>query len=153
MWLLFNCRRVYVVRLGRQQAASCNSVDSFSTTKTFVGPKNVIVIQEFQRKLPFNSISKLHHIEVSMLEDDIQASPRVLGLGIGLFILVLVWSLTVLGILLCSRLSTAAVSGLVAMASLLTIVLGWFIFCRKYNAFNFHHRFELVKESLKNKRS
>ena len=56
MWLLFNCRRVYVVRLGRQQAASCNSVDSFFTTKTFVGPKNVIVIQEFQRKtfLPFN---------------------------------------------------------------------------------------------------
>ena len=32
MWLLFNCRRVYVVRLG-QQAASCNSVDSFSTTQ------------------------------------------------------------------------------------------------------------------------
>ena len=63
-----------------------------------------------------------------MLEDDIQASPRVLGLGIGLFILVLVWSLTVLGILLCSRLSTAAVSGLVAMASLLTFVLGWLIF-------------------------
>ena len=130
MWLLFNCRRVYVVRLGRQQAASCNSVDSFSTTKTFVGPKNVIVIQEFQRKtsLPFNFQVTSHR---NMLEDDIQASPRVLGLGIGLFILVLVWSLTVLGILLCSRLSTAAVSGLVAVASLLTIVLGWLIFCRK----------------------
>ena len=83
-----------------------------------------------------------------MIEDDIQEGPRVLGLGIGLFILVLVWALTVLGILLCSRLSTAAVSGLVAMASLLTIVLGWLFFPKKLDLFDNFGLFNIFVKSL-----
>ena len=83
-----------------------------------------------------------------MIEDDIQEGPRVLGLGIGLFILVLVWALTVLGILLCSRLSTAAVSGLVAMASLLTIVLGWRFFPKKLDLFDNFGLFNIIVKSL-----
>ena len=55
-------------------------------------------------------------------EDIVIEGPRVLGIGLGLFMLVLMWSFTLLTLLACSRISPALASFLVILSAILTAV-------------------------------
>jgi len=55
-------------------------------------------------------------------EDELVAGPRVLGLGLGLFLLVLLWSATLAAVLVCSRLSLASTVALVSATLAVTAV-------------------------------
>ena len=57
------------------------------------------------------------------MELEVEEGPRVLGIGVGLFLLILLWSFTIIGTLLCSRLSSGGVTVIVSMASLITVLL------------------------------
>ena len=50
-------------------------------------------------------------------------SARVLGVGVGLFLIILIWSLAVAGLLFLTRLKTGPSVGIISAASLLTIIL------------------------------
>ena len=50
-------------------------------------------------------------------------SARVLGVGVGLFLIILIWSLAVAGLLFLTRLKTGPSVGLLTAASLLTMLL------------------------------
>ena len=55
-------------------------------------------------------------------EDFASEGPRVLGIGLGLFILVLMWSFTLLILLACSRISPALASFMVILSAIITAV-------------------------------
>ena len=52
-----------------------------------------------------------------------EESTRVLGLGLGLFLIILIWSLALAGLLFITRLNTGSSVGILATASLLTLLL------------------------------
>ena len=54
---------------------------------------------------------------------ELEEGPRVLGLGLGLFLLVLLWSSVLLATLVCSRLSAGAGAGLAALAAAITAIM------------------------------
>jgi hypothetical protein len=56
-------------------------------------------------------------------EDYAQEGPRVLGIGLGLFLLVLMWSFTLLTLLACSRISPALSSVVVILSTIITAVV------------------------------
>ncbi|XP_059094901.1 transmembrane protein 218-like [Tigriopus californicus] len=55
--------------------------------------------------------------------EQIEEGPRILGLGLGLFLLILMWSVTFLLVLVCSRLSSGTGMALTCLASVITAVL------------------------------
>ena len=57
------------------------------------------------------------------MEQDGGDGARVLGIGVGLFLLILIWSCTVAGLVLVSRSGSALSTVLIVLASILTIVL------------------------------
>merc|ERR1712172_98470 len=59
--------------------------------------------------------------DLTMEED--QEGARVLGLGVGLFLIILVWSLTLAAVLLLSRMATGSSLSLVSLAILVTAIL------------------------------
>ena len=56
------------------------------------------------------------------MEED-EEGARVLGLGVGLFLIILVWSLTLAAVLLLSRMAAGSSLSLVSLAILVTTVL------------------------------
>ena len=56
------------------------------------------------------------------MEED-EEGARVLGLGVGLFLIILVWSLTLASVLLLSRMAAGSSLSLVSLAILVTTVL------------------------------
>lgn len=50
-------------------------------------------------------------------------SARVLGVGLGLFLIILIWSLAVAGLLFLTRLKTGPSVGIITAASLLTLIM------------------------------
>ena len=56
-------------------------------------------------------------------EMDDSESGRVLGVGVGLFLIILIWSLAVAGLLFLTRLKTGPSVGIISVASLLTLIL------------------------------
>lgn len=63
------------------------------------------------------------HLTSMMEELVVQEGPRILGIGVGLFLLILLWSITVIATLLCSRLSSGMSTALVSLSLLITILL------------------------------
>merc|ERR1712038_1077071 len=57
---------------------------------------------------------------VEMSEEE---SARVLGVGVGLFLIILIWSLSLAGLLFITRLNTGSSVGILTTASLLTLLL------------------------------
>lgn len=57
------------------------------------------------------------------MEQDGGDGARVLGIGVGLFLLILIWSCTVAGLVIVSRSGSALSSVLIVLASILTVVL------------------------------
>ena len=57
---------------------------------------------------------------MSDLEED-HESPRVLGVGIGLFILILLWSFSLVGSLLLSRMSSGISTAIILVAGKLRL--------------------------------
>ena len=57
------------------------------------------------------------------MELEVSEGPRIFGIGVGLFLLILLWSFTIIGVLLCSRLSTGAVTAIISLTALVTGVL------------------------------
>ena len=57
------------------------------------------------------------------MEQDGGDGVRILGIGVGLFLLILIWSITVSGLVLVSRSGSAQSNVLIVLASILTIVL------------------------------
>lgn len=55
-------------------------------------------------------------------EDFNLEGPRVLGIGLGLFLLVLMWSFAMLTLLACSRISPALASFVVILSTIVTAV-------------------------------
>ena len=56
------------------------------------------------------------------MEED-QEGARVLGLGVGLFLIILIWSLTLAAVLLLSRMAGGSSLSLVSLAILVTALL------------------------------
>ena len=56
------------------------------------------------------------------MEED-QEGARVLGLGVGLFLIILIWSLTLAAVLLLSRMAGGSSLSLVSLAILITALL------------------------------
>ena len=56
------------------------------------------------------------------MEED-QEGARVLGLGVGLFLIILIWSLTLASVLLLSRMAAGSSLSLVSLAILVTAIL------------------------------
>ena len=54
---------------------------------------------------------------------DDRESARVLGVGVGLFLIILIWALAVAGLLFLTRLKTGPSVGIISAASLLTLIL------------------------------
>ena len=52
-----------------------------------------------------------------------EESARVLGVGVGLFLIILIWSLSLAGLLFITRLTTGSSVGILTTASLLTLLL------------------------------
>ena len=50
-------------------------------------------------------------------------SARVLGVGVGLFLIILIWALAVAGLLFLTRLKTGPSVGIISAATLLTLIL------------------------------
>ena len=57
------------------------------------------------------------------MDPEEQDGVRVLGIGVGLFLLILVWSCTVAGLVLVSRTGSAISTALIVLATIITIVL------------------------------
>ena len=55
------------------------------------------------------------------MDDD--GGARVLGVGVGLFLIILTWSLAVAGVLLLTRRGAGASAGVVVSAALVTLLL------------------------------
>ena len=59
---------------------------------------------------------------ISNVEEDLEG-PRVLGIGLGLFILILLWSFSLVGSLLLSRLSSGISTAIILGAGTIYILI------------------------------
>ena len=48
---------------------------------------------------------------------------RILGVGVGLFLLILVWATALSGLVLISRLGSAVIASILSLASIFTLIL------------------------------
>lgn len=55
--------------------------------------------------------------------EGIEDGPRILGLGIGLFLLILMWSITFLLVIVCARLSSGTGMALTCVSTIVTAIL------------------------------
>ena len=77
----------------------------------------------FQTKVLFGFGTTKENLTFLSNMSDIEEGPRVLGIGFGLFALILLWSLTLIAILVFNRLSPGTAIALAALSTVITAVL------------------------------
>ena len=65
----------------------------------------------------------LAFLQLNFWSAGMEESGRVLGVGVGLFIIILVWSVAVAGLLMFTRMAVGSAIGIISLASVITVIL------------------------------